>query len=265
MMNKIEFGKITGHADDFRTRSACVEEILEAADATIMMKKYKQHDFIPGSLVVEETEITAREYAVDTDLHGIAPMDGSAAVTLEFIDGLGPMVTQTITHHNNITTTTEYSFDVDPDSDRYIGYIVRQAANAIKAHDAYRAAEIQTDIETDNVTITERLEVSHTPTAEPHILVKQADYPADAAAEIMTMVPDGDTDCVTGVIYQFDPRQQPADLAYVPIAVCVREETYIMHARQHVTEYWQYYFDLSVDAEPTDPREYAAYCGAREY
>ena len=257
--------RIIGHTGGYQTRRGCVEALLMAANRRIIMTKHMSHDYIPGRYCMYEAEISARDYAMDTDLIGLCYNNRSSAVTIDYIDGLGAMVTQTITHSNDITTTCEYHFEVDVNSDHYDADAVREAANAIKAHDAYRYGEIHADLETYG--ITEHLDIAHTTTAKPHILVTNREQRADVAARTMTLMPTSDTEGVTGVIIQFDPHRQPEDLGYLPIAVCVRQADYITYSRRIETTYWSYRFDLVPNDDPTltNPRDYADYVGARPY
>ena len=259
-----------GFASEFATRSGCVETLMDAAGAKITRTVTRCNDYIPGQCAVETEEIDTHTYAEETDVGDVVSINGrSAAITTTFVDGVGGVVTQTITHKGDITITRDYEIDVDPESDAYDGAYARQAISAIRAHDRYHEDYIRLILEAeaeDGLTVTESAEARHTTTCDPHITYRQLEAPIDKVARMMAMNVDTDgVDGITGVIKLYDPGRQTPDRWFLPVGVCVREETFYMPRRRVETTYWTHEFELVNDRVPTDPREYAAFCGAREY
>ena len=264
MNDKME---MLGFSEDYSPRARCVEALMNAANAKIKVTVTKHHDdFIPGDCEYYSEEIENRRYARKTDITNIVTVDGGpVAVTTVFVDGLGPAVTQTITHEGGITTICDYSFVV-PYNDDYDSVAVHRAADAIKAHDQHHADYIRLLLEEDSLTVTESMEVNSAFTTTPCFTDQKIDVTADEVAWLMVMDPDADSlNAIASVTTQFDPCHQPPDRWFLPVSVQTCYWDFDRYANEWEATLWKYDIEIIRKSEPTDPREYAGYVGAREY
>ena len=260
--------EMLGFSEEYSTRCRCVEALMNAANTKIKVTVTKHHDdLILGDCAYYREEIDNRRYARETDITNIITVDGGPiAVTTVFVDGLGPVVTQTITKRGDVTITCDYSFVVYPFSDDYDSFAVRRAADAIKAHDQHRADYIRLLLKEDSLTVTESMEVDPPFTGDPNITDQKIDAPADEVVWLMVMDPDADSlNAIASVTTQFDPCHQPPDRWFLPISIEACYWDFNRYANDWEATYWMYDINIIRKSEPTDPRDYAAYCGAREY
>ena len=82
----------------------------------------------------------------------------------------------------------------------------------------------------------------------------------------MVMGPDADSlNGIASVTTQFDPCHQSPDRWFLPVSVQTCYWDFDRYANEWEATLWKYDIEIIRKSEPTDPREYAGYVGAREY
>lgn len=229
-------------------RIDAVEAMLEAAGATITRRVTSSHDYVPGKISYSEDDIDPRTYAEETDLDDIVcSTRTTAAVTTLWVPGIGPAVVQTITHRDNVTTTTDYAIRIDTEADDYDGRKMREAAEAVRILDAFSAAclafELDTAVEIRETYLREfgrfvpiklrasvDVAIDHRrgcPEAEPYAHTEETAAPGEKIAFLSSVVPDSDgsSDGVAGVIRIYDHHHPCFSGYYVPAEVYLRTVT----------------------------------------
>ena len=258
-------------------RRDAVETMMEAAAAKIVRRTMTSHDYLTARFDVDEEIIDAHQYAEETDVEDlICSTRSTAAVTISWVCGVGPAVTQTVTHGDHTTVTRDYTIIIDTESDLYDGRRVLDAAAAIKAHDGLSAAclaftlENYTDVDDAfipalgrSVKSTTTLAVSLTcdhrrgsVDATPYATTTDATVPAETIAHLASVVPDSDGsgDGVTDVIRVYDKGCPGVEGFDVPSEVYVRTLTSVYPTVAALTgsSVLVDYLDYHVDVRPIE-------------